>query len=451
MCGLRSLALPIALALAFAPLVATASAVAASVFVTAPPSERTARAQLLLRDGNWIDATITSIGPESFSIVSGDDLSSAPRIVPRASVIACLPGSAPPRSMLFLTQLTSGTLVLNDGQLIPGSFRPEGESPRWEHRWLGTFPIKTDSISEIRLNAVRRAPARADSDTILFANGDVVTGFIESLGQEAVFEPLADSDDAASKTSPQPAAQPTEKTNDSDAKQASATRRVPLDRIAAIAFAALERPAPRDALVWTDDGTIVRAATIAFTGTDGWSFSLADPLLGGGGSAKPIGDGVMRPVAILFDPAAVTPLVACATPERSATPSSYRYEAAPEARVDEPDRSLLGLGSIELDGPVRAKFAIPDGVASNGETAVFSAEFSLMEPVPPDARLSLSVRFGEAAAVQRTLDAATRRTVVTVEGRLASARALEIAIDDGGNGIAGDRVVIRRACIIRAR
>ena len=222
-----------------------------------------------------------------------------------------------------------------------------------------------------------------------------------------------------------------------------------LERIAAIAFATLEKPSPTTALVWTDDGTIVRAGEIGYQPSTGWRFTLADPLLAGDAAAKQFGEGAARPAAILFDPTAVTPLVACGAPQYSASTGAYRYETAPQVRIDSPDQSMLGLGSIELDGPIAARFTLPVGLSNPPANLVFSAELALVEPVPADARATVTVRFGKSPPQEIVLDVTTRRVQVRVEGRAAPDATLEIILGDGGNGVAGDRIAIHRGCFIR--
>lgn len=409
----------------------------------APPDA--AGVQLLLRDGTWIDGRIDTMDAAKCVLTRSDaGVQAKPVDIERATIVACLVGSDQGRSMEFLTQLGSGTLVFSDGQFLPGTLRTDTRPPQWEHRWVGAVTIKTDVLSEMRLVATRRAPARTDADTVLFLNGDVATGFIESIGDEILLEPTG--------TEPTPTEQPAQPEGAGDAAKPAAappTRRIQADRVAAITFAALGQPPATDPLVWTADGSIVRAKDIAFEVDSGWGFLLADPDLGTREKSKPIKIAVTRPSAILFDRSALTPLAACGAPECRPTDSSYRYETRPQVRIDAPDQSLLGLGSIEFDGPVEARFALPAPLVTVGGTVAFSAEIALVEPVPLDARTTVTVRFNGSTGETLVLDATNRRATVRVLHALSKDSALEIVINDGGNGIAGDRVVVRRGCFIR--
>lgn len=405
-----------------------------------------ARVQLLLRDGRWIDGRIETLDASSCQISPSDGgVHAKPTEITRGTIVACLVGSDQRRSTEFLTQLGNGTLVFNDGQLLPGTLRTDARPPRWEHRWVGAIPIKTDVLSEIRLVATRRAPARTDADTILYMNGDIATGFVESIGYEIALEPIGSAADAL-EPSPEPAG------TEDPAKPMTPpqpVRRIQTDRVAAIAFAALGEPPANDPLVWTTDGSIVRAKDIAFQTESGWRFLLADPEFGPRDEAKPITSAITRPSAILFDRSAMTPLVACGQPEYRPTESSYRYETRPQVRIESPDQSLLGLGSVELDGPLQARFALPASMIESGGAVSFSADLALVEPVPLDARTSVTVRFSGTSGETIVLDSTNRRASVRVLQALAADSALEIVIDDGGNGIAGDRIVIHRGCFVR--
>ena len=157
----------------------------------------------------------------------------------------------------------------------------------------------------------------------------------------------------------------------------------------------------------------------------------------------------MSNASILFDRSSLTPLAACGQPEHRPAESSYRYEARPQVRIDAPDQSLLGLGAVEFDGPVHARFTLPATVLDPGGTVAFSAELALLEPVPSDARATVTVRFSGSTGETVTLDATNRRAAVRVVHPLAKDSALEILVEDGGNGIAGDRIAVRRGCFVR--
>jgi hypothetical protein len=161
--------------LALAALLGSTVSVPAGAASQASDAPGGVRLQMLLRDGRWIDGQVDRIGIDRFSLTRASTATDpAAGEIKSDEVVACLVGPDAYRSMAFLTQMSAGTLVFGDGQLLPGTLRPDLRQPRWEHRWIGAVPIKTDLISELRLVATRRAPARPDSDSVLLQNGDVV-------------------------------------------------------------------------------------------------------------------------------------------------------------------------------------------------------------------------------------------------------------------------------------
>lgn len=400
----------------------------------------------LLRDGSWIDGRLMKADSSVLAIRRSGGPADSPALeIGRDDVVACLVDADRLHSLAFFTQMSAGTMVLSDGQLLPGSLRTDASPARWEHRWIGAVPLDPERISEIRLVASRRAPRRPDSDSILLQNGDVVFGFIESIDDEVAVD-STESGPAASDAAAEPAdgAQAKGKQQEN-----AANRRIQAERIAAMAFATLDAPPSSAALLWTTDGTIVRATDVVFEQDAGWRFLLADALLLGAGEAKPIGTAVAKPTAILFDSASITPLAACGPPEHRATESAYRYETAAQTRIEPPEQALLGLGTIEFDGPTHASFRLPASLSSAG--LVFTAEIALVEPVPPDARTTVRVRFSGTEGESVTLDSANRRAMIGLKHRVGADTALEVIVDDGGNGTAGDRVALGRACFLRQR
>ncbi len=421
-------------------------------------AERLLSVQLLLRDGAWRAGRLAALDGEAFvlSAAAGDER------IARGQVVACVVGSALPRDMAFLTQITAGTLVLDDGQLLPGEFRFDGASASWQHRWIGSIPIDLDRVSEIRFRAEARAVARADADTILLLNGDTLVGFVDSLGTEVLLEALEPSD----RQKPD-GEEPAQDAADSDAStqaesrgqtgEASDVRRIPTERIAAIAFARMRETAGSGIAMWLADGTHVRADAVDFDQERGWIFGLADPLLDA--AVKPDGSRPIAssPIAFVFDPDALHPLAACDMSLPEPASEGYRYSTEESTRIEEPGQSLLGLGEIALDGCMRIRFAVPEALVAARAPFVFTAEVSLAEPAPADAAVEVVATIGDGAAARVRLDHATRRSVLTLDAAAISPTSaserpqLVIGISDGGNGSAGDRVVLRRAMFLRSR
>ena len=141
----------------------------------------------------------------------------------------------------------------------------------------------------------------------------------------------------------------------------------------------------------------------------------------------------------------IIPLASAAKPTATVPPEHYQFGIDRAVRVGSVDRALLGLASIELAGPVIASFAVPAAVSAAQEPTSFTCEVALAEPAPRDARVDIEFRPGNGAPVRITLDSQNRRRPVSFK---VGKGTLDIAVTDGGNGIAGDAIVLERACFI---
>jgi hypothetical protein len=133
----------------------------------------------------------------------------------------------------------------------------------------------------------------------------------------------------------------------------------------------------------------------------------------------------------------------------------YRYAMGESVRIEDPGQSLLGLGQVTLDGCMRVRIGLPDALVASRAPFVFTAEVSLAEPAPADAAVELVATIGGEVAARARLDETTRRSILTIDATaMRSAMDMArpeftLAVSDGGNGTAGDRVVLRRAMFLR--
>jgi len=410
---------------------------------------------LLLRDGRWVESEISFIDDQlirfagSFPQRRQDD--SAGTL--RTDIVACVPGGIP-RNVDFLTQASGSSLVFADGQLIPGTLRCTADGCVLDHRWLDSIPVEVDRLAEIRFVALRRAPSRPDSDMILLANSDLVPGFVTSVGSEVALEPLDQETDPRNSSSPDQATQPQSEATDLSAQRSNGsqpTRRFSTTRVAAVSFASGLMGESALPLIWTLDGSIVRAENVRFEADTGWSITPSLQTLGVLRPANAIPESVARPLAIVFDPLSFIPLASCAPVLVTRQGASYRFEQSPEVRVESPEQTLLGLSPIQIVGAAHLRFALPQQHFKEGEEFTFSAQLSLVEPAPEDAKVSIEIRFGDESTGTLLLDASTRTHDVRVAAIAKSGVTLEVRVEDGDNGIAGDRVLLERACFVRQR
>lgn len=432
------------LLLPLATLCASPSAVAAGV----DRSDAGRPVSLLLRDGRWISTRLDRLSDDtlefSTAVAAGETGSAA--AAARSDILACVVGGFP-RSMTFMTAVGASSIVFSDGQLLPGIIQCESKQCALEHKWLGRIPLEIERLSEIRVDAARRAPSQLDSDTLLLSNGDTIRGFVLSLGEEI---PLETTEQSGEGSPADVGEQPKDPPVAAEGARAS-TRRLRMDRIAAIAFATTAEATSTNPMAWTADGTIMRVADVALDPVSGWAFTAAMQDIGASSSNGAITESMMQPKALLFDRDALIPLSACGTPRMLPSESSYRFEQSPEIRVDPPEQALLGLGEIALAGPMRLQFGLPERLIAVARPSVFTCEVTLREPAPADARVSIEIRYGGKSTGSVVLDASRRRETVRLEWTARRSDVLEISVADGGNGIAGDHLVLERACFVLQR
>ena len=432
-----------AVALACAPMLAAGSVVSV---------------RILDVDGRWTGATLRSVDERAWHIADGPN--SAERTIATDRVIAFLAQRplAPtnPDATVSLeapSPISYGMLETQNGQLLPGTLRAGIDAMTWEHRWIGAIPLAIDNAATIRFRASRTLERRADGDAILFANGDIATGFVEKIGSDVLFEPLdaaaaLGEDDGAAGAAKPADLKPTDKPPAEQPK----TRRIPIERIAAIAFARADAtPALDGARMWTIDGSVVGGRDLRYDASAGWSFALADPLLLKVRATRTTDNLAADPLAGVLDPSRMVPLAKLGAPKLSVPEGLFHYGSSTASRVGTPARALLGLAEVELAGPIVARFEIPDALRPAGDELVFSTDLVLAEPAPTDARVEVQIAFGKTRSERVLLDAEHRRVSIAVRASAADAKSIELTVTDGGNGIIGDRVQLERACIIGAR
>lgn len=324
-----------------------------------------------------------------------------------------------------------GLLETIDGQRLPGNFRQGSDANYWDHRWIGSIPIPIDQVASIRFRGARTPERRPDADSLLFMNGDLLTGFLDKLGQDIEFEPLAT--DGA----------PAEK------------RRVPVDRVAAIALARTDSPAPTGragggARFWVLDGSVVDGVDLRFDAQDGWGFTLHDPLLAKVRGNRTSDNNAANPIAGMLAPGALIPLATLGKPVVSVPAGEIHLGIAESVRVGAADRALLGLAPIDIAGPAIAGFALP--ALDSTAPITLSCDLVLAEPAPQDVAVDVEIRVGTATSERVRLDAAHRRVPIVMELPAVSAPSIiEIRVTDGGNGLAGDAIVVERGCLVIRR
>ena len=388
----------------------------------------------LLADGSWMKAKVVSVSPGEWRVAQEGD--GQERTIPDTEVLAFIMERSrssgrdtavagdQQAAQEAPSPISFGLLEFANGQKLPGTFRAARDANYWDHRWIGSIPIDLAQLATLRFRGARTPDRRTDGDSILLLNGDLLTGFVEKLGADIEFEPLAADDGADTKP---------------------ARRTIANDRVAAISLARTEVAPSGSPRIWSFDGSVVDGASLRFDAKLGWGFELADPLMAKIRSSRTSDNSAANPIAALLSPSRVVPLADAGKPTATVPPEHYQFGIDRAVRVAPVDRALLGLASIELAGPVIASFPVPAAVGAALEPAIFTCEVALAEPAPRDARVDIEFRSAGGAPVRVTLDGQNRRRPVSFTSGKGS---LEIAVTDGGNGIAGDAIVLERACFI---
>lgn len=420
----------------------------------------------LVADGSWVRGAVARIDAEGWHLLPIDAASpssaSRPRTIRPIALIADLDGWSAwnlSGGRDASDAQPAGMLVTQDGQLIPGALELDGSAARWNHRWIGKIPIDVDRIGSLRLTRGVRVAPRDDADVVTLVNGDQVVGFVESIGSEIEIDALASTPPSApsgdgvgepSDAGDRPREQSSERRpavedsiEDPTEGASPGTRSIDLARVASIAFVsqvATDAATPR---AWTRDGSVVACRNVTLGNDGALSFLLADEMLASVHAGETASNLAADVAALVIEPDRIRPLaglVSAHTAQPTDATRAPRIGAG--VRVDPVDH-LLGLEDLRLFGPQ----AIEIDVAGLGDgDAALTATLSILEPAPVDAVVGVELR-ADGVSVGSARVTADGPIAMTARIPIGT-RALELILDDGGNGIAGDRLLIRRGAIV---
>jgi len=310
------------------------------------------------------------------------------------------------------------SVLLTDGQRVVGRVarEPKGaiagsasakDAPLTLETPLGIVRVPLDMVSSVgvgRPTSMTVEPPRKDSVTL--SNGDVLDGFVESVGSAVVVQP----DGAPSAT-------------------------VPLDRVGEIHLANPRIPA-RGPRAWFADGSVVTISGLIQAAD---SLPAARIPLLGRDAPTPLA----RLGSVVFDSSRVVGL-STLTPDRFTPSADRRWSRPPRAL---PGPAPLDAPDLELPGPMVVDWALPDGaarVSGVAELARFTEDWGECSIT-----IELVAEGATSALWSRRLDGAGASGAFNVSlGSAAPDRRLRITLGAGSRGPIQDRVILRRPLLL---
>jgi hypothetical protein len=374
----------------------------------------TATCAVLRADGSWIDATLKADG----SLVAaggGPALQGAVAILgPDGRALR----AGRERRPAFRSVAGQSEMVMADGQRVPGLLAGAFTDPDggmrivWKHLGLGAIDVPLDRVAGFSLQGGAPIPVVQAADVVKLANGDVIEGIVERIGEVFVIE--------------------------KDGER----REVPVDRIVSCGF--VTSPSQRlPVRVWQADGTVLDGTELRPVGD--LAFALAGPSLLPGRSLVVLTAEEMHG-ATLGNDAEVRIVPLASLEPKADAPADVQLAShrprAPEALDANPP---LGLASLELRGPVRLVYELPKG----SERLI--GQLLVRERLREWAHAPVVVKQGTRELASATLDA--ERPVLDLDLRLDPAlsgadAALTIEVGEGQRAGIGDVLVLDRALVI---
>ncbi|MGD9689084.1 MAG: hypothetical protein AB7K52_00975 [Phycisphaerales bacterium] len=330
-----------------------------------------------------------------------------------------------------MIELTDGRRVM--GQVdIPSEQVSDTSAPgdagsdviRWLHSGaLGSLEFKLEDVARVRRAGAGDEGARSagggaagagrggpERDRVLLTNGDAISGLVERIGLEVWVS------DRGSVT------------------------RTPLARVQEIR---LVNPAaePRGTVVWLRDGSVIRVEHVGVDSSRGMLLGIEPSE----GRSRQVALSTEQVRAIVPDVQRLRALSSLAITAQRIAPG--RIAPMEPAEVVPGSTGLLGVGNIELDGPMSVEWALPTGAARVAGWLVLPASSAHWGDCV--VRIEAIGGSGPATEIARESVQADR-AVVAVNAKIpAGASGLRISLDEGPSGPIQDRVVLHRFVIAR--
>lgn len=320
-------------------------------------------------------------------------------------------------------------VALRDGQVIVGYWGGGGGNGESVSVTFGDadqmIDLPLDEITSIVMGEGAAAPAAEDDDVLFLANGEKLTGFVESMGAEALEFVVGDADDAI---------------------------KIPLERVKAVSIANKPKPAeltPGAVRVTTADGSVLylEDALLAARGED--SGKLV------GDSALPItanpsvdqGDSTAASSRLALPIDRIVMIEPVSSKRRLSPLSDYgwRLLAGGEVFGVEMPPRVGADGTLRLHAPTTLGYDLPQGASRLVFTVAMEVDESIPESRRQLAGCDLVVYEGDRVLARHALspDGPAKHLNLPLAGG-----GLRLAIEPGVNGPVLDRVTITRAEVL---
>ena len=300
----------------------------------------------------------------------------------------------------------AGTLLLSDGQRIPGGISLVGGVAKWVSPWCAAIPMDTDGIEAV-VFAGGSLPAPCDEDVVELRNGDRVQGIVTAIAAKSI----------------------------SVERLSGAERSVVDIELPAIsAFRLVGPPKPRTGVrTWLTDGTVIDAPAAE------WVDAGYLRLPGVTGAKTPVMTVPRRMVAaVQSSPQSVVPLAAMKATVAPPKGMEGVRESTPEPRA-QAGTWALDAPPLEVEGPV--VLAYPAPASPSRLVAVVRRPATARDAGAPD----LVVRAGGKELLRERLGPDRERLEVRVD---LPTEAFEVELSNPDGSLAGAFAVLERAVVV---
>lgn len=291
---------------------------------------------------------------------------------------------------------------------------------------VGRVRVPLDRVSRLALgigeggggvSAGRAGSGWAVDDVVVLGNGDKIDGFVLGIGSQVRIE------------------------------RGREEIGIPIGRVADVRLATQTRRGPGP-MVWFDNGSVMRGSLQAVA--PGLIEVVPDAAALGATRMSGDGDewgGVRRRLervgAVVFDGSLVVGWSSLELAEHEAG-AGRRWIDGP--RIEPSGGALLGAGRIELSGPSRARWKLPEGASRVGAVVELPERFRVWGDV--EVAVSWSGTGGQEGELTRVRLNGSRPVARLNETLPSGARELIVVLEQAGRGMIQDRIAIERGLIL---